>query len=311
MAPAEEETQILGEGASLISAEIVADTVCPVGNRITTMSVRIPMTRWAEVLTHRAFSRSAKSTRAVPFRLMLEQVRNDPATPNHWGAEQKGMQAGAALGDTVSGEAEDTWLWAAKDAAGHAQGLHELGLHKSTCTELLWPFLYTEAVITATEWLNFFALRCSPEAHSYVHELAWKMFDALQASSPTQRTWHLPFVSDQEQEQHGIACHGEYDALPWLMYASAMRCARVSYGHVDGRPSTVVEDSVAAHSKLALHGHLSPFEHAAMATGVGRHWHANFRGWKSARQEYLLEGAPIWDSEVAEASGWRHAYKKE
>jgi len=68
----------------------------------------------AEINTHRVLSRSYRSSRAVPVKTLLEEVRTRPAMPVHWGANRPGMQAHEEL--TGSGRAlveadMQAWLW--------------------------------------------------------------------------------------------------------------------------------------------------------------------------------------------------------
>ena len=75
------------------TARVIADSVNPAGQRLTTVQVRYWRAVHAELMTHRAFSRNASSSRAIPVRKMLAQVWGDPAGPLRWGANQSGMQA--------------------------------------------------------------------------------------------------------------------------------------------------------------------------------------------------------------------------
>ena len=51
-----------------IKAEIIADSVNTLGDRLTTFVVTFPRIILAEVNTHRAFSRNSASSRAIPFK---------------------------------------------------------------------------------------------------------------------------------------------------------------------------------------------------------------------------------------------------
>ena len=75
------------------AAEILADTIAPCGVRLTTFKVTFPRFILAEFNTHRALSRNAASSRAIPVRRLLEQVEREPFIPEHWGANEPGMQA--------------------------------------------------------------------------------------------------------------------------------------------------------------------------------------------------------------------------
>jgi hypothetical protein len=57
-----------------MSARIIADSINPAGNRITTLVVRFPRFILAEWNTHRQFSRHAASSRAIPTTKIIDQV---------------------------------------------------------------------------------------------------------------------------------------------------------------------------------------------------------------------------------------------
>src|SRR5690606_35372760 len=94
-------------------AIILADSISPTGKRITTFQLRYPRFIHSELMTHRVFSRNASSSRAIPVAKMIAQVRNDPAMPIHWGANQSGMQAKAQLFGEQRKIAQEQWQLAA------------------------------------------------------------------------------------------------------------------------------------------------------------------------------------------------------
>lgn len=56
-----------------ISATVIADSVSPAGIRLTTVQYRAPRCILAEINTHRAFTRNARSSRAVPTAKLLDK----------------------------------------------------------------------------------------------------------------------------------------------------------------------------------------------------------------------------------------------
>ena len=71
---------------SQIKATIVAHSKSSVdGKEIVTFELEYPRFIHSELMTHRLLSRNAASSRAIPVAKMIEQVRNDPAMPIHWG----------------------------------------------------------------------------------------------------------------------------------------------------------------------------------------------------------------------------------
>lgn len=145
-----------------ISAKIVADSIDPRGNRITTFVLTYPRFIHAELLTHRLFSRNAASSRAIPFKKMVEDIENNPFIPIAWQKDHKGMQGIEYITDSVKiVDCVGTWLLARNKAIREAKDLNNLhGVTKQLCNRLLEPFQWYTCLITATEFDNFFNLRC-------------------------------------------------------------------------------------------------------------------------------------------------------
>lgn len=61
-----------------INAQIVADSINQMGDRITTYLLTYPRFIHAELMTHRMFSRGSASSRAIPFERMIKMVTEDP-----------------------------------------------------------------------------------------------------------------------------------------------------------------------------------------------------------------------------------------
>ena len=70
-----------------ISAEIVADSIDPRGNRITSVLLTYPRFIHSELMTHRIFSRNSASSRAIPFKRALKMIEEDPFVPIAWQKE--------------------------------------------------------------------------------------------------------------------------------------------------------------------------------------------------------------------------------
>jgi thymidylate synthase ThyX len=193
--------------------------------------------------------------------------------------------------------AHDTWKEAADSAASYAERLAEQGLHKQVVNRVLEPFQIMHAVVTATEWDNFFALRLHPDAQPEIQELAKVMKAAMDESSPrvlVPGEWHLPYVARYDDD--GDPSY--YDDSTNACLISSARCARVSYLNHD-KTEPDAEKDLALAKKLLAAGHMSPFEHQAkplwnnnpQAEGVthidtrtNTLWSANFRGWVQHRQ---------------------------
>ena len=77
----------------LIKARVIADSISPSGERMTTMEIEYPRFILAELNTHRMLSKNSASSRAIPVKAMHEQIKAAPAGPVFWGKNQAGMQA--------------------------------------------------------------------------------------------------------------------------------------------------------------------------------------------------------------------------
>ncbi len=145
----------------MIQAKIVADSVNEFGNRITTMVVTMPRIILAEFNTHRMFSRNSASSRAIPFEKMVKSVEENPFIPIAWQKEHKGMQGTEYFtNDEEVKTLRSAWLFARSRAIDVAEELSTSKVTKQLCNRLLEPFMWHQVIVTATEWENFFALRC-------------------------------------------------------------------------------------------------------------------------------------------------------
>jgi thymidylate synthase ThyX len=286
----------------MIQAQILLDSVNPVGDRLTTWLLTYNRYIHSEFNTHRMFSRNASSSRAIPIQKMIDAVMTNPAMPVFWGKNQSGMQAYEELDNTalrqfrmVFGEdgtrrminftdratAELDWLEARDYAVSSVKKLMEVGLHKQLANRLLEPWMHITVVMSATELENFFSLRAHPAAQPEFQKLAYMMLDLYQQSVPTQTAkdqWHIPF-GDKMPESPFLTLNQQ------LKVATA-RCARTSYLTFDGEMN--VDKDYEIHDKLSTSGHWSPFEHCAQALGE-RTQHGNFIGWLQYRKTFQQE----------------------
>ena len=143
------------------SCKIIADSLTPQGNRLVTYKVTYPRIIHAEMCRHRMLSRNTASSRAIPFKKMVEDVEKNPFIPIAWQKNHKGMQGSEYLeiNPNVFGPVNG-WLEARNKAVELAKYLNELDVTKQLCNRLLEPFVWTTELITGTEWDNFFELRC-------------------------------------------------------------------------------------------------------------------------------------------------------
>jgi thymidylate synthase ThyX len=281
------------------SAKIIADSISEQGRRLTTMEVVMHRFVLAEMNTHRVFSRNSASSRAIPFTKIKDRVDTDPAYPVHWGREQKGMQSGESFSDYEIEVLKQHWDGARDYASICAEHLHESGLHKSLINRLMEPFMWHTAIISSTEWANFFNQRCHPDAQPEMKAVADAMQRAYYKSTPKELTygeWHLPYidrtdwVTAEAPSDVPNAMVLLHKVIEIIKRVSVARCARVSYLTHDGIRSH--EKDLELYQKLRESGHWSPFEHVATPvrdTG-NRDWYSsNFIGWKQYRKEFPAE----------------------
>lgn len=282
----------------MFEAKIIAHSQAPSGAELVTLQLQYPRFIHSELMTHRVFSRNAMSSRAIPVAKMIQQVREAPAAPIHWGANQAGMQADVQLDAEKLQLAKARWLLAAESAAGHAEVMVEIGVHKQVANRLLEPFQWMRTIVTSTEWTNFFELRCHKDAQPEFQHLAVMMREAIRTSTPVKRpdvilddedpylcvdAWHLPYVSDEERESFPVR---------ELIKFSAARCARVSYLKHDGSTPNQLED-IKLFNRLvgSKPEHASPIEHQGYPDISPFTPSGNFRGWVQYRQRHATGAA--------------------
>ena len=260
------------------SARILADHLAPSGQRLTTFEVTFPRIVLAEFNTHRQFSRNSASSRAIPIEKMLARVQADPFIPTYWGKNQKGMQADEELSEKDQRVAKGLWEVALDSTLADVRRLMDLGVHKQLVNRLLEPFMWQTVLCTATEFENFFALRCHKDAQPEIREIAVRMEKLYREQEPTkveEGFWHLPLVEDRDQ----LLADGYTEDE--VRQVSVGRCARVSYLTHDGKRDPKADLTLC--TRLRESGHMSPFEHVAQALSVPRQ-SGNFAGWEQYRK---------------------------
>lgn len=281
-----------------------ADSISPDNVRLTTLECTYPRFVHSELLTHKMFSRSSASSRAIPVTRrhpesppgMLERVLEDPVVPVWWGKNQSGMQAREELGEPARSLAIKDWLEARDGAVARARSLHALDVHKQIVNRLTEPWMWITVIVTATEWSNWDALRCHPDAEPHLRQIAELMRLTRAASEPRvvdYDEWHLPFVDQGEAFDMEVQNASEPDPKLVPVKVSAGRCARVSYLTHDGKREPAAD--VELGSRLRSSGHMAPLEHPARPMTT---WEQEVY----RRYEVRDEGAPMqrWEIDVFE-----------
>ena len=307
----------------MIKSEILADSINPVGNRMTTFILEYPRFCHSEVMTHRMFSKNAASSRAIPIEKMIQQVIDNPAMPVWWGKNQSGMQANEELDDLNKKHKLESWhevsysdkeiamiqWYKARDSAvEQAKKLNELGLHKQVVNRVLEPFFNIRIILSGTEFENFFALRVHKDAQPELQVLANLMLEQYNKSEPKKLQtgeWHIPF-GDKINEDKIIDIIKKYQ-LPNSIHVvkekineikkkiAISRCARVSYFNYEGKDDYEADIKLCDRLFGSIPRHLSPTEHVAMAMD-NSDFIGNFRGFK--QQRYFFEDQNLKDSRV-------------
>lgn len=241
------------------------------------------------VTVHNCFSRNASSSRAIPVKRMIEQVRKNPVIPPKVFMNQKGM-VGETEADPVTTTAFHVlWEEAAENAYKTADMMERLGVHKQHVNRILEPFQFIKVIVTATEWDNFFVLRLAPDAQPEMRELASAIYNEMKRYhnkdvgvlelDKEHIVVSLPYITDEDIKE---IRKEEYHLL---MKISAARCARVSYNNHDGSKPDIKKD-LELYEHLYDSKHMSPLEHTCIRDEDYRK-NANLTGWKSLR--YLIE----------------------
>lgn len=182
------------------SAKVIADSINESGDRVTTLELEYPRIIHSEFMTHRAFSRNAASSRAIPVKTMLKNIWNFPFIPWYWGANQSGMQASKQLSNTRIFIANTLWRIGVCINLLGSYLLSFIGVHKQLSNRNTEYASYIKTIVTSTDFDNFISLRLHPAAQPEICDLAFKIKDALVNSKPkllNKYEWHLPYVDDK------------------------------------------------------------------------------------------------------------------
>ena len=147
---------------TVIKAEIVAHSRNQQGDELISVLATFPRIILAEMNTHRMLSKNTSSSRAIPFKKMVESVKNDTFIPIAWQKSHSGMQGTEYFDDGNVESLIQDWLRARDQAISSATFLTETGATKQLANRLLEPFMWTTMLITGPKsgWENFFNLRC-------------------------------------------------------------------------------------------------------------------------------------------------------
>lgn len=291
--------------------KMIADSLAPCGKRLTTITARYPRIVHAEIMTHRDRERNAASSRAIPSHVMSEAIKNHPFVPLMWGLEKSGMQMGEQVPPELTALANELWLEARDKMVEYAKAIANIGetfndtypgeakaewqdirIHKSLPNRLTEPWMWITVVMSATEWKNFYRLRCHPDAEIHFQKIAGMMRDLHEQSKPTPLdagNWHLPFIWPSDWIDAAELVDTREQQVTLIKNISVARCARVSYLTHEGKRS--LDKDIELFDRLiggSGFGHYSPHGHVACACkDLIRS--GPFIGYSQYRKEFPLE----------------------
>ena len=293
------------EGKTKIKAEIVGHSLSPQGDELISVLCTFPRIILAEVNTHRMLSKNTSSSRAIPFKKMVEAVQNNPFIPIAWQKEHKGMQGSEYHVDRKHENAVYEWLKARDYAVKQASMMNNDGITKQLCNRLLEPFMWTTMLITGSRegWDNFFKLRCPQYELPSDNNIYKSKKDAIKGvgannlaltnSNPHEKYQWLSYNKGQAEIHMMALAESIYDAvnestpkqlkadqwhIPMIsdleslklstddqIKLSVGRAANTSYTVVGDGKELTLEQAIKIHNKCKELNHSSVFEHCAKA----------------------------------------------
>src|SRR5690606_15037567 len=161
-------------------AKVLAHSINEQGTaEAATFEVRFPRIILSEQNTHRIFNRNASSSRAIPLKKLIKDIRNDMFTPVYWGKNQSGMKAKEELTGIQLWLAKKLWYLAGYSATVFAQVAEKIGLHKQIANRIIENYGYVTVVFTTTNLSNYVALRNHPDAQPEIKVLARLVYEAI------------------------------------------------------------------------------------------------------------------------------------
>lgn len=299
----------------MISAKIIKDSINTYTNdRLTTFIVTFPRIVLSEFNTHRVFSRNSASSRAIPYKKMVEMVKKNPFIPLHFQEDHKGMQGTKNIEGFKLKLVRAVWLFARNCAVWASSMLNRLNVTKQLCNRILEPFMWHTVIVSATDWENFFALRAHKDAEIHIQKLAYLMLEEYNKSipepmSPLASTWKL--ISENNELIPNLSTSDFLGPVlmhsPWHMpFADKMpleiedvfsklkiaiaRCARISYLTFDGEMNVQKDYEIFQKLIGGNPKHASPAEHVAIPMITSKRF-GNLKGWLSYRSTLPDENA--------------------
>lgn len=261
---------------SKISAKVLQHTKHFISKKeMISMELEMPRSLLAELNTHKILVRNAQSSRAVPIKNIIENLKNGISVfmPTYWGKNQSGMSASVEnnnliyITEDVAIPRERAWKDVMMTVIYFAEKFMTAEYHKQIIGRLLEPFMMVKVILSGTEWDNFYNLRIHPSAEPHFRDLAIKIYEAIRESKPLvlgAGEYHLPYIKYERDEQGVIVykdSHGKVLDLDTAISISLSCIAQTSYRKTDDS----IEKAQVVIDKL-FNGdvvHASPAEHIA------------------------------------------------
>lgn len=267
-----ENDMIKVNGRNGISATVIKDSISESGKRFTTFELEYPRIIHGEFMTHRTISKNASSSRAVPIQKAIENVKNNPAFPVHWGKSQNGMQADTELVGEDLNRAKLLWQKGIDQSIELVNEFDEIGAHKQIASRWLETGQMIKVVASATEWDNLLWLRNDDAAQPEFHELAKCLQECFYQSTPELLLvgeYHLPYIKtgrDVNFNLNYFDSSGELLTVEEALKISTSCTAQVSYRRLNDSK----EKALDIYGKLfsGAKKHMSPTEHQGTPISV-------------------------------------------
>ena len=260
-----------------------------------TFALEYPRYIHSELMTHRVFSRNARSSRAVPVGRLIYEAECDYVTPSVVYQNCRGMTGKEKLDPNKWRLFIMAWHEARVSAVEAAKKMDALGVHKQHINRILEPYTRIKTIVTGDDFDNFYKLRLAPDAEPEMQNLAKLMREAEDIDTYRGRYSngvHLIEGPEVDRDDFFVSAPfvtaEEFSKLDLIdiLKVSGARCARVSYSNHDGTTPDIQRDLKLA-DELLKNGHMSPFEHPCIHYPEKKTSHYNLSDWASFR--YLYE----------------------
>lgn len=267
--------------SNLINVTLLKDSTfeeeagCPLKpTRLRTFLCEFPRIVLAGLNTHGMLSKSAASSRAIPFEKMVSQQLG--GRPVRFGEKNSGMQdkgenhTSPVFIDNKEFSAKDAWEYIQNKNKGYSEAFYKAGYHKQVYNRITEPYQKIRVLITGTDFNNFYWLRCDRAADPTISELSTKMKEAEDMSIPRvlhKHQYHAPFVDLGLDGKYYYL--GEELSIDLVPIVSSALCAATSFRN----ENYTVEKCIEIYTKLVMTDkkHSGALEHVAIpATNEAR-----------------------------------------